>query len=520
MNKHTVKYLRFISLTVLLLGLAACQSPSQKLESAATQTITYSPSSENFPNPERGFAFENDVAWPDKITWDFCGQGNNFTAYNYTAWNTPLDPLFLRDQRGLGRTIISSRYHIADFRNRDLTPAYLAFLQKDFDTARQEGFKLHLHFAYNYPWGGPDAPLAIILRHLDQLKPVLQKNKDVIAYMDAGFVGCWGEWHDSSNGLTYVNDGLGGPNDGRMTPAQVQIINKILEVLPKERMMALRYPRHKFQYFGNTDLSPIAPLTASEAFKGTNRARIGFEDDCFVCNPTHGGGYWNPRGDFSETPTFLNQENLYVVQGGEPGPSDSTTIDPSDPGSADGPLSSCTAVSKVFRDQHWSMVGLFDVGSPTSAISRWQRDGCWNLFNRKLGYRFRLTQAILPVGARPGTAQTFSLTMVNDGYARPYNPRLVEIVLRNQITKQDTRLRVTPSQDVRLWLPAPSQSKLLSLPVTLPATLAAGTYDVFLNLPDPEPLLYKRAVYSIRLANTGIWDGVAGFNKLGTLSVN
>lgn len=510
MNKHPVKYLRFISLTVLLLGLAGCQTSNQNLEAAATQTLTYTSTTVNFPNPERGFAFENDVIWPEPAPWDFCGTGNNFTAYNYTAWNTPIDPLFLRDQRRLGRTVIMSRYHIADFRNRDLTPEYLAFLQRDFNTVRQAGFKLVIRFAYNYPKGGPDAPVAVILRHLEQLKPVLQKNKDVIAYMEAGFVGCWGEWHSSSNGLNYPWDNLDDPRTGRITAEAKLILDEILEVLPPERMVALRYPVHKFSYFGNTDITPIAPLTARTAFKGTNRSRVGHQDDCPVCDERHGGGYWNPRGDFTEAPNFLKQETEFVVQGGEPG----------DPPTADSPLSSCETISTLFREQHWSVVGLFNVGSPTSAIDRWQRDGCWTEFNRKLGYRFRLTQATLPVAAKPGTAQTFSLTLVNDGYARPYNPRLVEIVLRNQSTKVDTRLRVTPSQDVRLWLPAPSQSKLLSLPVTLPTTLAAGSYDVFLNLPDPEPLLYKRAAYSIRLANTGIWESAAGFNKLGTLTVN
>jgi Domain of unknown function (DUF4832)/Domain of unknown function (DUF4874) len=481
------------------------------LEPTAAHTITYTPSTENFPNPERGFVFQNDVAWPEPAPWDFCGTGNNFSAYTYTAWNTPIDLDFLQDQRKLGRSVMMSRYHLADFRDRDLTPEYLAFLQQDFDTVREAGFKLVVRFAYNYPKGGPDAPLNIILRHLDQLKPVLQKNNDVIAYMEAGFVGCWGEWHNSSNGHSYPNDNLDDPKTSRITDAGRQIVDKLLEVLPKERMVALRFPTHKFSYFGNADITPITPLTAGTAFKGTNRSRVGHQDDCFVCNETHGGSYWNPRGDFTEAPNFLKQETQYVVQEGETG----------DPETADGPLSSCAAVSTLFREQHWSIVGLFNVGSPTSAIDRWQRDGCWGEFNLKLGYRFRLTQATLPTTAQPGTAQTFSLTMVNDGYARPYNPRLVEIVLRAKHDTHDTHLSVTPSEDVRLWLPSPGKEETLSFSITLPSTLATGTYDVFLNLPDPEPLLYNRADYSIRLANTNMWESTTGYNKLlATLTVN
>jgi hypothetical protein len=46
-------------------------------------------------------------------------------------------------QRDLGRSIIMSRYHLTDFRDRNLTPEYLAFLQQDFHV-RQEDLKLVL----------------------------------------------------------------------------------------------------------------------------------------------------------------------------------------------------------------------------------------------------------------------------------------------------------------------------------------------------------------------------------------
>jgi hypothetical protein len=493
---------------VQVVKISRSQTPS------ASRTITYAASNQDFANPERGFAYENDVPWPDKVTWDFCGQGNNFTAYNYTAWNTPLNAAFLASERAQGRSLVTSRYHIADFRNRDLTPEYVAFLERDFATARDAGVKIHLRFAYNYPFGGPDAPLAVVLRHIDQLKPVFQNNKDVIAFVNAGFVGCWGEWHDSSNGLAYPNDGAGSATDGRITPAQFQIIDKLLEALPRDRMMTLRYPRHKFNYFGSTDLTPIANLTEGEAFGGSNRARIGFEDDCFVCNATHGGSYWNPRGDFTETPNFLKGETAYVVQGGEPGDPEST--DPSQPPNPTSPLSSCAAVETLFREQHWSLVGLYNLQSPASAIKRWERDGCLETFKQKLGYRFRLVEAVVPTAAKAGAPLALTITMANDGYARPYNPRLVEMVLRNQSTKVETRLTVATAQDKRLWLPAPGQTNVLPITTTLPANLAAGQYDVFVNLPDPEPRIYTRAEFSIRLANVNTWEPGSGYNSLQT----
>ncbi len=479
---------------------------------AENQTVSFVESDEVFPNPERGFAFENDVKWADEVTWDYCGQGNNFTAYDYTSWNTPLDPVFLASERAAGRSVIMSRYHIADFRNRDITAEYLAFLDRDFAAVRQAGMKQIIRFAYNYPLGGPDTSLEQVLAHLDQLKPVLQRNKDVIATMEAGLIGCWGEWHSSSNNLVPTNDGLGSATDGHINAASRAIIDKLLEVLPADRMVQLRYPRNKFEYLGSNDLSPVAALTEENAFKGSAQSRLGHHDDCFVCNPLHGGSWWNPRGAFEETPNFLKQENLYVAQGGEPGDPEST--DPLQPPNPNSPLSACDKNRSEFREMHWSTVGLFNVNIPASATKRWQRDGCWDEFNRNLGYRFRLTQATIPKQGQAGNTAPVEITMVNDGYARPYNPRHVELVLRNTATGVVSRIQPTTPQDERLWLPGPGETKTLTFDAAIPAGLASGSYDVLLNLPDPESTLNLRSEYSIRLANADIWEPTTGYNSL------
>lgn len=41
-----------------------------------------------------------------------------------------------------------------------------------------------------------------------------------------------------------------------------------------------------------------------------------------------------------------------------------------------------------------------------------------------------------------------------------------------------------------------------------------GTYEAFLNLPDPEATLRRRPEYSIRLANEGVWEPSTGYNNL------
>jgi Domain of unknown function (DUF4832)/Domain of unknown function (DUF4874) len=475
---------------------------------ATDSVVRYTASSQNFANPERGFAYQNDVPAPaDSDKWGFCDQGNNFAAYDLTAWNNPLTKELIETQRALGIAVVQSRYHIAAFRTSDLSADYLAFLDRDFETARNNGVKISVKFVYNYPGGGPDAPLDRILRHLDQLEPVLRKNRDVIAYMEAGFIGCWGEWIHSSNGLNQVAPSV---EEGTISEPERLVLNKILQVLPKERMVAVRFPRFVSTYFGGGVTKPVAPITAASAFNQSDRSRVGHEENCFVCSESNGSTYSLDPDHL--VPPFLAADNLFSVQEGEPG--DPESIFPTETAKVDSPLSECGKVKTELHDLHWSVVGLFNTGRPASAVDRWKRDGCYDEFSLKLGYRFRLLESTVPLNGGRGTPLNISMTMANDGYARPYNPRSIEIVFRHRTSGLETVVPIANPEDARLLLPGPAETKKLDIEVSIPAALQSGQYDLLLNLPDPEPSLHDKPAFSIQLANTGVWDQKTGLNDL------
>jgi hypothetical protein len=165
---------------------------------------TYLTSDDEFPNPERGFYVQQ--------------------AYNpETGPPHPLDPAMLRRARDSNMSLLRMYWVLSEFRDRPLSPAMLDRIRADFAAARSTGIKVIGRFAYNFgPTGAPDAPFDRVLAHLDQLRPVLRENADVLAFLEAGFIGTWGEWHDSTNGL--------------MDHTR-EIVAKILEVLPSDRML-------------------------------------------------------------------------------------------------------------------------------------------------------------------------------------------------------------------------------------------------------------------------------------------
>jgi hypothetical protein len=343
---------------------------------------------------------------------------------------------------------------------------------------RQAGLKVVLRFAYNDNNIATDAKPAMVATHLDQFKPYIQSNKDVIAAMQAGFIGAWGEWGNTQNYGDSYNMTAQNMADRK------SVVDKILSVLPAERQVQLRMPLFK------TKLYSATALTASEAFTGTAKARLGFHNDCFLSNSSDYGTYVNPSVEYP----YMQAETNYVVTGGE-------TC------AYTAPRSDCPTAIAEMTKLHWSYLNQ---DYNTTVLNAWKTQGCYAQVQQKLGYRFVLSSGAYSSTAKPGGAFTVNLKMQNQGWASPYNARDVELVFRNTVTGELFRVKL--ATDPRLWLA--NQTSTVSQTVTLPSTMPKGNYALLLNLPDPQSALRSRPEYSIQLANSNTWEASTGFNNL------
>lgn len=422
---------------------------------APTVTTTYQGSWENFPNPERGF------------------YGSGF----YTTYDrSPLQLTQFQELRNKGITLIRRYYHIPEYRYSELPQTFLDLVAQDYKTARQAGAKLIVRFIYSLDFDDPDTSRDKILSHLEQLKSVLRKNKDVTAFMEAGFIGPWGEWHHSTNSLDTNSED------------RKAILNKILSVLPKERMVVLRYLRHKIDAFNNKN-----PLTPAEAFNGSSRARTGAHNDCFVAKFDDEGTYYTEGLTIEDQKKFLSLDNRYLVQGGE-------TCRTSE-------YSNCPNVLKEMERLRWTYINS---AYEQNVLQGWKEQGCMEEISRRLGYRFRLLDATLPTQLKPTGTFSMRFRIANDGWANAINPRKLEVILRHSQTGKEYYLPV--AEPVRMWMAG--ETREVNIVGGIPANLPQGEYQVLLNLPDPTTSLYKRPEYSIRLANKNVWEASTGYNSL------
>jgi hypothetical protein len=253
-------------------------------------------------------------------------------------------------------------------------------------------------------------------------------------------------------------------------------------------MIAIRRPLNKRVVFGDR------PLSEEEAFSAMNKARVGHHNDCFLASETDAGTY--PRNAIDAEKSYLNQENRFLPQGGETCRNN---------GIAEPYVPCNNALKELARMRYTTLNSDYHPG----VNRRWEFGGCMETIKQRLGYRFRLLESTLPTKASTGTFFNLAVTLKNDGFGGLYNPRLFEVVLRNTQSGQAYNIDVTNQADPRFWLP--DNNVNLNLNVDL-SNVPAGQYEVLLYFPDP--MLYGRSEYAIRLANKDVWEENTGMNNL------
>ncbi len=437
---------------------------------AQTTTVTYSPTTANIANPERGFYYYLET------------RSSAPKAYNLTTLQT------YRTNEQI--TLLYCITYLDTFVNSPISASFLQHIADNLATVRDAGLKCILRFAYTDDWNNEtppfgDATKAQIRAHLDQLAPILQANSDVIAVMQAGFIGVWGEWYYTDH---FVDD----PAtpwiiaDARHAD-RLDVLEKILSILPTTRMTQVRYPHAK-----QAMLNTTTPVSAADAYSNSTSARTGYHNDCFLADDTDYGTFRDDQIEVDKA--YMAAETQYLPMGGE-----SCNPNP--------PRSLCPTATTELSLFHYS---FFNREYHPTVYESWVNGGCISDIQRQLGYRFVLTEGSYSNVVQVSGALAFHLVLQNQGYAAPFNPRPVRLVLRNQ---QSGNVYAMPlAVDPRRWWAGTTIT--LDQTLALPADISAGTYDLLLHLPAPEASIHTRPEYAIQLANSGLWESSTGYNRL------
>lgn len=495
-------------------------------------------------NPERGLRIEAYVGLPDGgqvfSSWEKAAHLRGRLPPGYAPANWRLDvERFAED----GLTVGQFYVYLTDYVRRPLDDAMLGRIQAEFDGLRRAGVKALLRFAYETtnqaPTNGPTREQ--VLQHLDQLQPLIEKNRDVIYVLQAGFIGAWGEWHSAEHIRTDAD--------------RATILRRLLTLAPADRFLQVRIAPYKTRLLPLVTGRPYEAVGAGSAYGASPEARVGYHNDGVLAGPSHGGSFGRAvEGD----PAFdlMTRESPWVPVDGE--------LFWSDQGwngtETTGNVLRGAAVAQYLRQHHFTTFSLAHSYSEREgnnhSMDRWRSevvtrpeleaarlpvsDGwfedaygqpvprVWFDYIRDhLGYRLEVRTAQWPREAGSGSPWSFDLTLINRGFAALVHARPAHLLF---IPRRGSPVALPLAVDARAWQPhvpgdptfAPISHRVEYRGV-LPA-LPAGDYSVALWLPDAAPTLRLDPRYALRLANrdTTWWTDEAGrygANILGLFTV-
>ncbi|MEG0044008.1 MAG: DUF4832 domain-containing protein [Massilia sp.] len=450
---------------------APAPTPTPPSVSAPLVFTQFGGTDAEIPNPERGFYR---WAWTDL---DQFSKSDGADAYKN------------------GIRIVYAMVRLDGYKSSALPASLLSRLRTAFSNARQSGVKVIPRFVYNYPASETeyrdvtDASLSRVLAHIAQLKPVLQENSDVIAYLQAGFIGAWGEWHTSSNGLA-------------SSTVRTAIRDALLDAMPKDQFVQFRYPPHLMAWFAS------APGESS-ALNGSAASRSGVHNDCFLASATDVGTY-------SDNASTRTEQRNYTMALSKVSPFGGETCDPADEDGAQ-PRTSCAAI--LGEGKQFSLTYLNSEYHTEAFHSRWKKDGCYAEVQRSMGYRLEFLSTEHGATAAAGAAWPIRITVRNVGWARPYKPRQLSVFLKHRVS--GNVLKLVTSVDPRTWTAGNTFAHDIS--IVIPSTAQSGEYDTYLALPDGAAQINGDPRFAVRPANADnagnrqAWNTALGAFSTGTI---
>jgi hypothetical protein len=452
--------------------------------------------------------------WPDVRAWH---DGCTSIDTNYT---TDDDPALKNPERGMyfgglpdsgeSHTIVPEWLWLDTVCGQNLTwngsnqtgtsSVLNAYAQK-LETYRANGVKVLFRPRYDKPSSNSPSDCTINdarvfhadsktrqYNHIDAVAAMLGDFRDVIAYIQAGYLGRWGEWN------TARYDSVNAPLLYSYTDRS-DIIDRVLSAYAAENVLQ--------------DVELRRPVFAKEVVDRNSSANVGLHNDCFMTSDSDRGTY----SDFTGSPanfgsnsaakTWAQSFTANKSFGGETCP---LTTDPNNPLYHTERWRSCSNMSSEPPTLH---MNYLNGDYANDAVSTWTSGGCYDEIRRKLGYRFKVTRVEYTPTVASGQSFSVTIDIANSGWARLHKPRDAKLVLRSGST---TYVYDLSAGATKSWVPGTTTQ--ISVTAAPPP---AGTYGVRLAIPDPDAP--TRIPYAVKLASlrggVNVFDGSTGENNLG-----
>ena len=390
--------------------------------------------------------------------------------------------------------------------DRPISQAALDAFEQALERCRRNGASVFMRFVYDNrgtPGCEPD-DFNMVITHVEQLCAVVGKFPDVVQGFECGIIGVYGEMHGSKYaGKEYAN----------------RVIDAYLDNTPDSMVLMLRTPGRISDYLGITwqELAALRPQ------KGSREYRLGLYNDGYM-NSDSDLGTWSNRAlqtDFlamGHTPYGgeYGSDYPYIISSGASVQLPQNAIPEmykTHVSFIRGNVHKIGGKNNAFGYDQYTYSAAYELpGFPDN--SAFYGHDCHTFITAHLGYRFVLRGSELSASPQAGGILELRGAIENTGFANALHHTETELMLVKDgaayICGVNLDARDIKSCEVYNY----------DFEISLPSSMAAGTYDVYLRISHGADSFYAAAKSGIQFANIGgIYDSALGANKLGAVMV-
>lgn len=386
-------------------------------------------------------------------------------------------------------SLISFQLNLKNYTSKvSLSNNKIEEINRYFSIMRSYGYQVIFRVVYDSKGDeNPEPEFDDILGHIEQLKPIYTKNEDIIFVIEAGYLGAYGEWHD-------------GKYD-RSKEKRNQIIDKLLNVVPKSIQINLRKPSFITDYIGSNNT-----VTKTNAYSSESIARLGLHNDGYLASETDLGTF--NKEDRDKSIEWQQKQTRYTLFGGESQKASSiyTNLDNA---ISDMKIRHCTYLNKTY-DREVKKKWKNTLYSGTDSLYKGKTG--YDYIQNHLGYRLILRKCNISPHYAYGTID-IDLQIENVGFGNIVRKKQIEIIYENE----NNIYCIESGLDIRKQ----ERESFYEFTITeqLPSNMEKGEYNVYLNIKEPYESLKDNDYYKIKLANEGIWNSDVGGNYIGKVVI-
>ncbi len=380
----------------------------------------------------------------------------------------------------------------------DLDETFFRNFRQTLEHCRQNGSTIAIRFRYDANgYSDPEpATWEKMVEHIEQIRAdgFLEDYKDLIAYVETGFVGSWGEhWGGKYCSMT----------------DKARLVDLLLDVVPEEIPITVRTPL-TFATWAGIEESELGDYISEP---GSDAARIGLYNDGYMGSDSDLGTYhdrerdttWLGRqavttyfgGEFSGNLEFAKQYDTYLPENAIPEMYKTH-------------LSYINSnIYLLYKDytfgEQYDVEGVDNSAYYGETVFKFMRD--------HLGYRFVIRDSRLSAEVPQGGILTVQAAIENTGFANPIKEQKAELILE----KDGTYVRTLVDIDTRKWYSRTTVTPEFQM--KLPGGLETGEWNVYLKLSIGNNTPDQMHMRSVHFANNDVWNSALGANYFGSFTV-